>query len=445
MVLAREATRCVPRCLVVRGGSPAPRRRDRSRRSFLFRVGNLSAGLEMSKISRLGNAGANEARRRHAARGRSEGFTLIELLVTMVILPFIVGALALAIVAVFSLNGTTTGRLADAADAQLLSNFYENDVHSAAQVTTDASISPQRKTGALAAAVWRGAHTQSGGYNTVVSYVSETTSNPKVDELVRLYCTSGSLTPVTAKVVAADVVAPVPSVAVTPVTGSANPACNTTPALTATTSTTSWIPSACVTGVSFSPSRRNQWLYTLVAVPIAATSSGQSATAASSTSCGFATPTSGTYASSLCLVDFSSVVPAQAAASYPANQTMASGELCVHARWPVLQLPSPEHTVHSELLSQGHAGGLLLIDSAINSITTNECLVTNPTLADRSLRCGLPSFRSDLLARRLPQQSYLGNNGYYTGVTGRAALYQTQSGLTTDLYFYGIQVVNAPR
>jgi prepilin-type N-terminal cleavage/methylation domain-containing protein len=68
-----------------------------------------------------------------------EGFTLIELLITVVILPLIVGALTLALVSVFSLQGGVSNRISDSADAQTVSANFANDVQSAALVTTDST------------------------------------------------------------------------------------------------------------------------------------------------------------------------------------------------------------------------------------------------------------------------------------------------------------------
>jgi hypothetical protein len=40
-------------------------------------------------------------------------------------------------------------------------------------------------------------------------------------------------------------------------------------------------------------------------------------------------------------------------------------------------------------------------------------------------------------------EAYLGNNGFYTGIPGDAAIYQTQSGSRTNLWLYNITVKNA--
>lgn len=73
------------------------------------------------------------------SEGGEEGFTLIELLITVVILPLIVGALTLALVSVFSLQGGVASRISDSGDAQTVSANFANDVQSAALLTTDST------------------------------------------------------------------------------------------------------------------------------------------------------------------------------------------------------------------------------------------------------------------------------------------------------------------
>ena len=69
--------------------------------------------------------------------GHNEGgFTLIELLVSVVILPLVVGAIAVALVSVFSQQSGVSNRISDSGDAQVVSSNFVNDVQSAAFVTT---------------------------------------------------------------------------------------------------------------------------------------------------------------------------------------------------------------------------------------------------------------------------------------------------------------------
>ncbi len=69
-------------------------------------------------------------------RSGNDGFTLVELLIVLVILPLVVGALALGLVSVFSLQSSVSSRLADTSDSQVVEANYQNDVASAGEVTT---------------------------------------------------------------------------------------------------------------------------------------------------------------------------------------------------------------------------------------------------------------------------------------------------------------------
>jgi uncharacterized repeat protein (TIGR01451 family) len=111
-------------------------------------------------------------------------------------------------------------------------------------------------------------------------------------------------------------------------------------------------------------------------IPGRATSS---AAAATTETCGFATPGTGTYASTLCWIDLSSYSQSQATSS--AGQAMS------------VSLPGG-YTITFDL----HVSGVLPVEPA-----------AFPTFGD----------------------AYLGNDGHYTGVPGDPALYQTKSGSTT--------------
>jgi type II secretory pathway pseudopilin PulG len=79
------------------------------------------------------------------------GFTLIELLISVVILPLVVGAIAVALVAVFSQQTGVSNRISDSGDAQVVSVNFVNDVQGAAFVTTFSApqnlVPPQCGTG----------------------------------------------------------------------------------------------------------------------------------------------------------------------------------------------------------------------------------------------------------------------------------------------------------
>ena len=72
------------------------------------------------------------------------GFTLIELIIVALIIPIIIGAITLALISIFSLQGSTGSRISDSGDAQVVSSNFETDVQNATQITTAASgVTPQ--------------------------------------------------------------------------------------------------------------------------------------------------------------------------------------------------------------------------------------------------------------------------------------------------------------
>jgi len=245
-------------------------------------------------------------------RERGEGgFTLIELLVTSLIIPIVIGALTLALVSVLSLQNKTTANVSDTSDAQVASTYFQHDVESAAYLTTSASPSNASTTGSVTAnpmaecvtgtqllgIEWGfnpGVNSGTGQYQNVVTYAKVT--YPSATSLVREYCAGASSTPVTTTVLSSDL----PSNQVAPTIRTVSSYSGTP--------TTKWATAVGVTGVNFLITEpKSTFAYTLLAVPRASASSGQlSNLAAQSSNCGFATIGTGTYASELCFVDFSS-------------------------------------------------------------------------------------------------------------------------------------------
>ena len=137
-----------------------------------------------------------------------QGFTLIELIIVVAIIPLIVGALAVSLISVFSLQNATASRLTDTADSQVVSSFFIGDVQSSARVTSE--VLPSSSCGnvsgtQLLAMQWSGS---SGNYQTTVSYV-EVQRPDGTYILERLACTNGNLTtPSSTTVIAADLSAP---------------------------------------------------------------------------------------------------------------------------------------------------------------------------------------------------------------------------------------------
>jgi prepilin-type N-terminal cleavage/methylation domain-containing protein len=328
------------------------------------------------------------------------GFSLIELLIVSLVLPIVVGAITLSLISVFSLQGGVANRLSDSSDAQVVSANFDRDVQSASLITTygtSTSPSPCETSTQVANAdrqvlglQWGSGGT--GAVQTEVSYVEVPvgTSN----NLVRNNCQIGSTTPVSSTVVSNNIAS----------NQTASVTCSATAATecTGTTNyTNSWISSAGVTGVTFNITEPGSsgFTFKLVALPGASSPpSAQSTVSTPNSSCGFATPGTGTYASSLCFVDFS-----------PYSQT------------PV---PCPG----SPTLQQISA------PIANTPYTMTFCLqVTGTAVAPHVI----PTYFAPPTS-----EAFLGNNGFYTGISGNPALYQTGSG-TTTITITQIQVLDS--
>ena len=127
------------------------------------------------------------------------GFTLIEMLVVLIILPLIVGAISLAIVAIFTQESNVTGRLSGSTDLQMIDATYVRDVESAWTFTNLPTKQVCGTVGTqLLGMTW-------SGDQTAVSYVivpgNGSGSAGYNAQLRRLYCTSGSTIPTSVMVV----------------------------------------------------------------------------------------------------------------------------------------------------------------------------------------------------------------------------------------------------
>src|ERR1019366_8525622 len=219
----------------------------------------------------------------------------------------------------------------------------------------------------------------------VVSYVVVQSGSSY--NLVRQYCSNGySTTATSSTIISYDVPSTLASPVVTISTGAPN---GTTPG-------TSWVSTQYVSGVSFPVTEPNSnFSYTLDAVPAASSgvaAAGKPLVPAATTGCGFATPGTGYYASTLCLIDFSALT---------GNNYLAATSGCLETSAP---------------LPDGY--------------TLYFCIgITGVQVAPFPLPTWAPG-------------AFLGNtcggstscsNGtpFYTGIPGQPALYQTASGITT--------------
>jgi prepilin-type N-terminal cleavage/methylation domain-containing protein len=323
------------------------------------------------------------------------GFSLIELMIVSIVLPIIVGAITLSLMAVFSIQGGTANRISDSSDAQNVSANFEKDVQGASLITTDGTStgpSPCETSSQVTNADRQVLGLQWGSGQTEVSYV-EVPVGTSSNEMVRNGCVSGNATPVTSIVVANDV----PSGQTATVTC----ASSTATQCTGTTNVTnSWIPAADVTGVTFNiTAPGSNFPYTLVALPGASSpASPQSTVASANSGCGFSTPGTGTYASALCFVDFT---------AYNGSPTSCPG--------------SPGYQEISAPIAN-------------TPYTMTFCL--NVSGASVSAHA-IPTYFAPPTS-----EAFLGNNGFYTGIPGDPALYQTSSG-TTTVTIINIQVLDS--
>jgi len=353
-------------------------------------------------------------------------------------MPLVVGALAVGLLSVFSLQSSVSNRLTDSDDAQVVSVNFQNDVQSAAMITTasapvTAPTTPCQPPGAPGYQVLG---LQLGNGN-LISYTAGTTSNPKVDNLFRNRCDrAGNV--ITSAVVAHDIpnplMTPPPPALVTITCTANNPTCAVGPPPGNTAAYASdWQSTVGITGVYFNTTApASTFKYRLVAVPAASASSTQLATpTTTSTGCSFATPGTGTYAQKLCFVDFT-----------PWNtQTSDSSVGCT----------SPAIGMSANIANTPFTLSFCLSVSAQwNPGSGQSGSISGQTTP--SPGCGVvdrTQNENDISAVPLPtyvcpptSEAFLGNNGFYTGVPGDPALYLVQNDSTAVVSITNIHLLN---
>jgi prepilin-type N-terminal cleavage/methylation domain-containing protein len=331
---------------------------------------------------------AKKLRRRGDTSTDESGFTLIELLIVIIIVPMIIFSLASGLYAVLTIQTSTTARIADTGDSQVVGANFTTDVQGAAYLTTMPQSSPQCGTGTQLLGLEWDLDATSGNYQTVVSYVTVPVIGPHSTtySLIRQMCTGGNYSAPSSTTISYDL-----------------PASQAAPTVTCTTScdaTSSWVSTQNVTSVVFPiVEPQSNYSYTLEAVPAdssTAVSSGQPISTAATTTCGFATPGTGTYASTLCFVDFA---PLNSAANMAAA---TNGGLEVSVSLP------KNYTLYFNLALSG---------APVNAVA-------------------FPTYPEAFLGNSI------GGTPFYIGVPGDPALYQPNSGTTTTVSITGITVVN---
>ena len=132
-------------------------------------------------------AAARRATRRRIEGHDEAGFTLIELIITIAILPIVIGAISVALLSVFNLQGSVNSRIGDSNDELVSASVFNKDVQSAQEIETATTpacgISGQTQ---LVGLEW--GLDANGNYQTVVSYV--TAPDGTMTSLIRQICTA---------------------------------------------------------------------------------------------------------------------------------------------------------------------------------------------------------------------------------------------------------------
>lgn len=365
---------------------------------------------------------ARHATQRHVNGSDEAGFTLIELLITVVILPLVIGGICAALLAVFGLQDQTQNRISDSNDAQVGSAAFNKDVQSAEQVTTagfataagcgSPTSGPSGSQTQIVGLQWGANTAASGGFETVVSYVTEQLPGEHGLALVRQECTAGqSTTPTTTTTISRDF--PTTFAEQCPALPAAQTNClSIAPATVQSAAALGWTSTQGVTGINFNITEpANQYSYTLTGLPGASTSTGAASQVQTPTSpgCSFANPNTGTYASQLCFADFTTFQD-------PANNCQE------------MQLP---------------------IENSADSL--DFCVIAKPQNQVRPQ--SIPTYYTPGTSG-YDSEAYLGNNGFYTGIPGEPALSQRPqtdppstfnfagSSGPTAVYFTNVKVVN---
>jgi prepilin-type N-terminal cleavage/methylation domain-containing protein len=370
--------------------------------------------------------------REHQDRTES-GFTLIEMIIVALVLPVVLGGIAFALVAIFSLQTGVANRITGSGDAQVVSSNFETDVQGASLLIAPAAGAPAGQSPAACGSGTEVLSVEPGTANTVISYML--VPQGSTNDLVRNVCKNGTLTSsstvslnvssglvaavtcsatlTTAQALTAGTNALSVSQMPAPVTSgdtnstyslnvNATSAIATLPVGTPVTDTTwattncgaysNWITTTSVTDVTISVtepkagSGTSLYQYGLAAAPRGSTPANAQTNVGTptATSCGFASANTGTYASSLCFVDFSAF-NATAAAS-PNCEAMSAS------------IPNTFFTLTFCITVSGAPVSSHIFPTWTNAFLGNASATGQP---------------------------------FYTGVPGSPAIYQTGSGTTT--------------
>ncbi len=351
-------------------------------------------------------AAVRRAAQRRAAGQDEQGFTLIELLVVVVVLPIVIGGIAAALLSVFGLQTQTMNRIGDSNDELVSATNFSRDVQSAAQLTTQSTpgcgASSQTQ---LLGIQWGTNSTASGGYQTVVSYVTASTVNAlgkTVYSLVRQQCDTGTSTSPDTQLTVSSDLGGSPSLHIYGQSSLVN-GVTTFPDVTSEFST--WHSAQGVTKVELDVTEPgSSFAYSLVGLPTAGVSQGTTTATTTPTTgndCNFANSGTGTYANQLCFVDFTGFNNTVYSASNPNQCQEMSGQV--------------ENSPYS-------------ISFCI-SVTPNTYSPANTSYQIEPTAWPIPTYG---VSAGFNSEAFLGNNGFYTGIPGNPALYQKVNWTNTN-------------
>jgi hypothetical protein len=367
---------------------------------------------------------------------------LIELVVVSLVLPIVIGGLTLALVSLFTLQNSVANSQSASADAQTSSAFFEQDVHDAAYLTTSPSVGQCGGGTQLLGLEWNyNATTQS--FLTVVTYASVQVGSGY--QLVRQSCTSGiSSSPTSSMIVVTNLSPTQPPPTVSP-----------NLAVTQSVNTSTWVPTYLIATVDFDIQKITtgnlasaSFEFHLTGVPNASGSAGSFTGVNQTTSnfCGFATPGTGTYASSLCFVDLTpfnvtspSTAPTVGSKSVGTCPTGLGANTCFF-----------QPATGCTQISEGIANTPYILSFCLSTATTpitggapsagsvfSSCSSMNPAY-------GVLASPSPTYAAPPTSEAFLGNNGFYAGIPGNPALYQcVDSGSTTAVTLSNISLLDS--
>ena len=195
--------------------------------------------------------------RRGTAAGDEAGFTLVELLVVLVILPLLLGAIAVALIVSLENTGSTSNRLSDSVNAQTTSAYFVRDVQGATWITTKSSLysssqiysssspsvcGPTTSPGTLLIAFYRPVSQTGGGTDPQaldVGYwlVANGTGPTQTEQIIRYSCSANNSAGVTSVQITT---APVGSALGSSTAGIIMPSVNITPSRFLTTAAQGW-------------------------------------------------------------------------------------------------------------------------------------------------------------------------------------------------------------